>query len=279
MGFPASGIYWRIYCGSGHVKGDQLSQAARLERYALVKGMRESGLSVRDVSLSLGVSETSVRGLLQDPDGSKQKERRKRYMGVCLDCGRPTSGSGGYGKAPKRCSSCRWELQRMERVWTQERVVAAIRRWERENGRQPVAGDWVRARNGYPCLGSVYPNPFPSWAEAVRAAGLETSNGRRPGDPVWGEQAIIAAIRAWVQKTGSVPTMGEWRYAQPPFPGSSSVTYYFGTWSEAITAAGYQPGRHDQRHFLTADPHLEAEAELQANSKRTPSELQDLEEA
>ena len=242
MGFPASGIYWRLYCESGHVEGDQLSQAARLQRYAVVKEMRESGLSVLAVSLSLGVSEGSVRGLLQDPDGSKQKERRKRYMGVCLDCGQPTSGSNGYDKAPKRCSSCRWELQRAERFWTQEHVVAAIRRWESENGSQPVASDWIRAQDGYPSSRSVYPEPFGSWAEAVRAAGFETSSGRRLGDPVWDKETIIAAIRAWVQKTGSVPKMREWRWAQPPFPGSTSVAYYFGTWSAAIRAAGYTPG-------------------------------------
>lgn len=36
----------------------------------------------------------------------QQRANRKRYGGRCEDCGKPTDGSNGHAKAPKKCLKC-----------------------------------------------------------------------------------------------------------------------------------------------------------------------------
>lgn len=79
----------------------------RAERVAQVLALIiDEGLTARHVANRLGVSYQTVRELLSDPDGSKARERRQRYQGVCADCGGPTDGSRGFAKAPARCRYC-----------------------------------------------------------------------------------------------------------------------------------------------------------------------------
>jgi hypothetical protein len=63
------------------------------------------------------------------------------------------------------------------RVWTRERIVEAVRRWERETGQPPRRSDWQRAADWHPAASTVY-RTMGSWRAALRAAGIKAS---RPG--------------------------------------------------------------------------------------------------
>jgi hypothetical protein len=81
-----------------------------------------------------------------------------------------------------------------------------------------------------------------------------TRDELRPESPGWwtGDR-IVAAIRAWAERTGQPPKATEWR--QPPSypmntrdgpppssrPSTRRVIRVFGSWSEAIEAAGFTP--------------------------------------
>lgn len=56
----------------------------------------------------------------------------------------------------------------------------------------------------------------------------------------WTQEAIVTAIREWVDEYGRPPTAGEWRVQQGrDIPPSSTVQRAFGKWSDAIVAAGF----------------------------------------
>lgn len=83
-----------------------LYSVTRAERAAKVADLRAAGRTYRQIADELGISGSYVSDLIYDPDGSKLAARRVANSGVCLDCGGPTSGSGGRSKAPPRCYPC-----------------------------------------------------------------------------------------------------------------------------------------------------------------------------
>ncbi len=78
----------------------------RSERLAQIQTLKALGLTDQQVAADLGMSYGGVRNILNDPDGSKQRERRKRYQGTCSECGAPTHGSNGYKGQARRCQTC-----------------------------------------------------------------------------------------------------------------------------------------------------------------------------
>lgn len=160
-------------------------------RLAQVTALLDEGMTLREVAAELGIAVSSVRNVLNDPDGSKQRARRARYRGICIDCGAATDGSNGYGKASQRCGSCRRvyegseEARLAKTIWTRDLILARIREWAEIHGEPPRLGDWgtrpdrypaeherFLAADGYwPWFSQVY-RQFDSMAAACEAAGF-----------------------------------------------------------------------------------------------------------
>jgi hypothetical protein len=157
--------------------------------------MQQQGYTIAEIAVLVGKSYSSVANLLADPDGRKQRARRMRYQGTCVDCGRPTNGSNGYAKAPTRCAPCAAIYQHEQKYWTRERIIAAIQRWADEHdGEPPRAPDWTHAGPArlHPASSTVYAaasNPhaeFASWSEALAAAGFPGNvRGKRRDPETW----------------------------------------------------------------------------------------------
>jgi hypothetical protein len=81
-----------------------LPRAAKVEEALRLISVER--LTKAQVAERFGMKASALRNLLSDPDGSKQRERRKRYQGRCVDCRGPTDGGNGRGKAPQRCIRC-----------------------------------------------------------------------------------------------------------------------------------------------------------------------------
>lgn len=161
-------------------------QGATAERLALAERVRvlheEEGLVYREIAQQLGISHSYASSLATDPDGSKTRARKDSYAGECVDCGAPTSGSNGSRAAANRCDLCSHALQHLNRRWTRDAVIDAIRRYHRAHGRPPRSEDWIRADqvHNYPPRSAVYRGgqrrgkhqPFQTWADAIEAAGF-----------------------------------------------------------------------------------------------------------
>ena len=71
----------------------------------------------------------------------------------------------------------------------------------------------------------------------------------------WTKIAITEAIHDWVRIRGYVPTTKEWDSCRSKeFPSSPTVKNKFGSWNQALMAAGYNPRSRGRRGHLDFDP-------------------------
>lgn len=165
-------------------------RSTRAERLAQIRALQAEGLTHRQIGERIGLTESGVRNILNDPDGSKQKARRVRYQGVCEICGSPTSGCDGKAKAPRHCLDCAGTASI---VWTADIVLERIREWAAIHGQPPAAYEWnpglarqrgclkeadaFEADDRWPFYSTVR-EKFGSWANGIEAAGFPRP---RPG--------------------------------------------------------------------------------------------------
>lgn len=163
------------------------------ERVAEAQRLRAEGTSCRMIAERMEVSYQTISSWLNDPDLSKSRARKKRYAGLCVDCGARTSGSEGR-RTELRCNGCANRMSWSTRkVWTRAAIVHAIQEWEKRYGEPPAQSDWnpwharhrlhdeERAQRGEranatgacPTHMTVH-NIFGSWGAALQAAGFES---------------------------------------------------------------------------------------------------------
>ena len=149
---------------------------------ALARHYREfEGLSIRQVTDRFGRSPATVKAYFYDPTGEKARAVKARYVGACRGCGAYTQPRNGKGDAYAYCKAC--HPGAIERRWTNERVLAAMRLWRDHYGELPSSYDWSRTharRRGGEALErlarGVWPPPsvvtvlFGSWTGAREAA-------------------------------------------------------------------------------------------------------------
>jgi hypothetical protein len=116
-----------------------------------------------------------------DPTGEKARAVKARYVGVCRGCGAYTQPRNGKGDAYAYCKHC--HPGAIERHWTREGILVAMREWRDRYGRLPSSYDWSTTqarRRGGPALerlrsgdwpaASVVTSVFGTWAAARDAA-------------------------------------------------------------------------------------------------------------
>lgn len=154
----------------------------RPERVAQIAALQAEGMTSREIAASIGLSYSTVRNYISDPDGTKDRDRKRSYGGTCQVCGAPTDGSNGAASAPRFCIHC---LPREPRKWPAERIIAAIQQWARDHGEPPAMKDW---------------DP---WAASVTLG--DEDRGRRA------RRLIKAGVIPWM--TTAVERFGSWNAA------------------------------------------------------------------
>lgn len=176
---------------------------SRLEKAAKAAGWYAEGWTQTQIAVELGISRSYAAALINDPDGSKDKQRKQRYAGVCVECGAPTSGSEGRVDNP-RCGRCgskagAAKTAALYTVWTPDLIVQRIQEWAKIYGEPPACTDWnpeqarrmndpTRAQrfhdaNHYwPWFTQVI-NRFGSWNAAIEAAGFTPRHQGGHGNP------------------------------------------------------------------------------------------------
>jgi AraC-like DNA-binding protein len=154
----------------------------RRRAVALARHYRESeGLSIAEIASRLGRGRATIKAYFYDPTGEKARAVKARYLGVCRGCGAYTQPRNGKGDAYAYCKAC--HPGAIARLWTPERVLAAMREWRDRYGRLPTSYDWSRTharRRGGEALkrlgegawpaSSVVSEVFGSWSAARAAA-------------------------------------------------------------------------------------------------------------
>jgi hypothetical protein len=125
----------------------------------------------------------TIKAYFYDPTAEKARAVKARYQGVCRGCGAYTQPRNGKGDAYAYCKVC--HPGAIERRWTRERVLDAMREWRARYGRLPSSYDWshthARRRGGEPLerlsggewpSASVVTGVYGSW-KAARAVAAE----------------------------------------------------------------------------------------------------------
>jgi AraC-like DNA-binding protein len=156
--------------------------AERRRAVALAQHFREAeGLSIAQIAERLGRSPATIKAYFYDPTGEKARAVKARYVGVCRGCGAYTQPRNGKGDAYAYCKGC--HPGAIERRWTSEAILAAMRDWSDRYGRLPSSYEWSRTharrrggqalerlgRGDWPAA-SVVTSVFGSWATARDAA-------------------------------------------------------------------------------------------------------------
>jgi hypothetical protein len=155
-------------------------------------------MSIRQIADRLGRSPATVKAYFYDPTGEKARAVKARYVGVCRGCGAYTQPRNGKGDAHAYCKIC--HPGAIERRWTRERVLDAMRTWRDLHGLLPSSYDWSRTharRRGGDALERLAGGGWP--AASVVTAMFGT----------WDTARVAASEYAWRRKekvVGSSPT-------------------------------------------------------------------------
>ncbi len=133
--------------------------------------------------------------------------------------------------------------------WNRKRIVKAIKTFAAEHGRPPTTNDWKRASADHPGVGSVV-NHFGSFAAGLAEAGYVAQR------TYWDRDRIVAAINSHLSEHGELPTPRGWLTRDPTGarPALHNVRRHFGSWANALEAAGHTVDveRWDRRAMLDA---------------------------
>ncbi len=154
----------------------------RRRAVALAQHYRHAeGRSIAQIAERLGRSPATIKAYFYDPTGEKAKAVKARYVGLCRGCGAYTQPRNGKGDAYRYCKRC--HRGAVERKWTCERVLEAMREWRERYDRLPTSYDWSRTharRRGGEALerldvadwpaASVVTSLFGTWAAARATA-------------------------------------------------------------------------------------------------------------
>lgn len=120
--------------------------------------------------------------------------------------------------------------------WDHDSVIAAIAGFAEQHGRRPHSGE-LRKANGLPDHSTVvrYCGSLP---EALAEAGCP-----RPQRRVWDRKGMIVALQGFADEHGRAPTWDDWKTSAPDRPYADLVAAEFGSWPDAMRAAGLRPAR------------------------------------
>jgi AraC-like DNA-binding protein len=167
----------------------------RRRAVALARHCREfEGLSNAQVADRLGRSPATIKAYFYDPTGEKARAVKARYVGVCRGCGAYTQPRNGKRDAYRYWKRC--HPGAIQRKWTRELVVKAMREWRQRYGSLPSSYDWSRThadRRGGAVLARLTEGDWPSasvasalfgsWQQAREAARTEPRGHQRGADP------------------------------------------------------------------------------------------------
>jgi len=128
--------------------------------------------------------------------------------------------------------------------YDRETVLAELRDIVEQLGRTPTQEE-VR-RMGGPCH-NTFTRHCGGWSAALAELGLTPRSSRR-----YGTEELKEMLRDLANELGHVPTVAEMR-ARAEMPAPRTFRYRFGTWNEALRAAGLTP-RHLRPRGHSEDP-------------------------
>lgn len=139
--------------------------------------LRAQGLIYKEIGEQLGVPRQTAWLLVNDPDGSRERARKRRYDLECVCCGGRVDGTTPGRMRDRDNPVCHKCAPVYYSTWTRESIICAIQEWADEHGGiPPSANQWQAARakgDERVCSVNEVQGHFGSWNAAIIAAGFE----------------------------------------------------------------------------------------------------------
>lgn len=196
-----------------------LAAARALERQTDILAALDAGESVRDIPTDEKIDEPEAEPVTVEPELLPAP--------VSLDV-TPV-------RAPKKRHG-------RHMAYTREEIAQEIRQWAADrNGEGPRQADWERAGDDHPAASTVL-RIFGTFDEALKEACVtpRPKVARKP-KRMWPNERILEAIVAFNEEHGRPPYAREWRDRSDEHPTDATVRKFFGTWNDAVAAAGLAP--------------------------------------
>jgi hypothetical protein len=143
-------------------------------------------------------------------------DRRERYRGRCLGCGRPSRGSDGPGHGPEWCPDCG---RARRRRWSDAQMLEAVRDWMRLTGKPPTLDDWSPAhapaghKGAARSLAERAGCPMPAAWRGASARCARQSRGQVAGTPK--RRFVMAPERVSGRRVDDFPPRRRTPWLQP----------------------------------------------------------------
>jgi Homing endonuclease associated repeat len=144
-------------------------------------------------------------------------------------------------------------------AWSDEEILARLRAWARERGFAPSSVEW----DGSPDR-DVISRRFGAWNAALHQAGLEPRFVRRR----WTDEDILDGLRRWELDHGRPPRSMDRVGFGGEYPSPALVVTRFGSWRQALIAAGLEPGNPPA---VTKEAIIDALRSYHANHGQSPT--------
>ena len=116
---------------------------------------------------------------------------------------------------------------------TNEELIGQLRAKAESLGRTPMIKD-LKSDKSMPSA-ATYIDRFSSWNEALKAAGLSVNVG-------YTNEELIGLLKAKAKSLGRTPTIKDVN-SDKSMPHANTYTDRFGSWNQALKAAGLTPNR------------------------------------
>jgi hypothetical protein len=178
---------------------------------------------------------------------------------ACPECGGPV-----ISVRAKLCAGCATQRAVLP-VWSRDEIVEALLEWAEQEGCSPTSEEWYPREDSSRRWAREYPGwpsslqvvwQFGSWSAALEAAGLDPLARAKVRGPRsrWDRESIVRVICDFAQARGRPPKRVDWRQSGGEHPTVSIVSLRFGSWGQALRAAGFTPNRilWDREEILSA---------------------------
>lgn len=207
------------------------------------KAVEAAGFNYADVRIRNPFRKWSRKAIV-----AEIKRRQKRGLAlnareVCKDdyalykAAKRYFGRGGWDKALRKIGLSSYSLY-ANRIWTKPKVVAAIQGLYTEGS--PLYAYYLQ-RNGHASLVTGGVKVFGSWHKAIEAAGYKYEDIRAVRQGYWTHATVIKEIKR-LEKLGVRLSSKATQKTRGDLFGSAII--HFGSWSQAVEAAGINYRKH-----------------------------------
>lgn len=130
-------------------------------------------------------------------------------------------------------------IAKRTKKYSRQQMIEKLQELEKEKGKIPEEKDLVNNPK-YPSFGT-YINEFVTWNNALIEAGFEPN--KRGYDAYHTKETCIKDIQQWTNKHNGIPPISTDFNDNPKYPSRSTIQKLFGTWNNAIIAAGFKPNK------------------------------------